>query len=64
LKTIVDLEGWKVSYFRGMYAAKLSTFIQVIWLKGNQLTYVVKTLMNFIVLAKGELVFYSFQQPL
>jgi len=38
-KALIDQEGWKVSLLKGMYVAKLLALIQVIWLKGNQLTY-------------------------
>jgi hypothetical protein len=52
LEALVDLEGWKVSLFKGMYVGRLLALIQVIWLKGSQLTYVAKKLMSFVVLAK------------
>jgi len=51
-KAFVDREAWKVSFLKGMYATRLLPYIQLIWLKGNWLTYVVKKLMNFVVLAK------------
>jgi hypothetical protein len=35
LEALVDWEGWKVSFLKGKYAAKLPTLIQVIWLKGS-----------------------------
>jgi hypothetical protein len=52
LKALVDREGWKVSLFKGIYVARLSTLIQMIWLKGNQLTFVAKKLMDFAVLVE------------
>jgi hypothetical protein len=52
LEALVDWEGWKVSLFKGMYAIRLSALIQVIWLKGCQLTYVAKKLMSFVVSSK------------
>ncbi len=41
-----------MSLLKGMYATRLPTLIQVIWLKGSQLTYMAKKLMNFVLLAK------------
>ncbi len=52
LEAFVNQEGWKVSLLEGMYATKLSTLIQVIWLKGSWFTYVAKKLMSFVLLVK------------
>jgi len=41
-KALVNWEGWKVSLFKAMYATRLLALINVIWLKGNQLTYIAK----------------------
>jgi hypothetical protein len=49
---IVDCEGWKVSFLKGMYDAKLLALIQVIWLKGNKFTYVAKKMFSLVVLAE------------
>jgi len=42
LEALVDWEGWKVYIFKCMYVARLPALIQVIWFKGNKLTYVAK----------------------
>ncbi len=52
LEAFVNQEGWKVSLLKGMYAIRLSTLIQVIWLKGSWFTYVAKKLMSFVLLVK------------
>jgi hypothetical protein len=52
LETLIDRKGWKVSLLKGMYVAKLPTLIQVIWLKGTQLTYMEFFLMSFVVLVE------------
>jgi hypothetical protein len=51
-EALVDRQGWKVSLLKGMYATRLPSLIQVLWLKGSRLTYVAKKLMNFVILAK------------
>jgi hypothetical protein len=33
-KVLVNQEGWKVSLLKGMYATRLPTLIQVIFVKG------------------------------
>jgi len=49
---IVNYEGWKVSFLKGMYNAKLPALIQVILLKGSKLTYAAKILLSLMVLAE------------
>ncbi len=51
-KALVDQKGWKVSLLKGMYVVRLLALIQVIWLKGDRLTYVAKKLMNFVMLGE------------
>jgi hypothetical protein len=48
LEALVDNERWKMSMLKGMYAARMPTLIQSIWLKGSRLTYVVKKLMILV----------------
>jgi hypothetical protein len=48
LEVLVDREGWKVSMFKGIYATRISTLMQAIWLKGSQFTYVAKKLMILV----------------
>ncbi len=42
LEALINRKGWKVSLLNGMYATRLLALIQVIWLKGSRVTYVVK----------------------
>lgn len=68
LEALINQEGWKVSLLNGMYATWLLALIQVIWLKGGRVTYVVKKIDELCgvgqVGGEGELVYCSFQQPL
>ncbi len=54
-KVLVDKEGWNVSMLKGIYAARISTLIQTIWLKGSCLTYVAKKLMILVALPKTKM---------
>ncbi len=49
---IVDYEGGKVSFLKGMYDAKLFALIQVIWFKGSKFIYVAKKLLNLVALVE------------
>jgi hypothetical protein len=68
LKTLINRKGWKVSLLNGMYAIRLLALIQVIWLKGSRVTYVVKKIDELCgvgqVGGEGEFVYCSFQHPL
>jgi hypothetical protein len=52
LNAFVQKEGWKVSQFKGKYAAQLPMLIQTIWLKGTFGAYVSKKLMLLVVIAQ------------
>lgn len=52
LEALIDQEGWKASLLKGMYVVQLLAVIQMIWSKGNLLTYVAKKLMNLVVLVE------------
>ncbi len=54
LEALMDQEGWKVYFLKGMYVARLSTLIHVIWLTSSKLTYVAKKLLSLVVLVEHE----------
>ncbi len=54
-KALVSWEGWKVSFFKGMYATRLPTLLHVIWWKGSQLTYVGRKLFSFVILVEQRI---------
>lgn len=54
-KVLVDKEGWKVSMLKGIYVARISTFIQAIWLKGSRFTYVARKLMILVALVETKM---------
>jgi hypothetical protein len=54
-KVLVDKEGWKVFMLKCIYAARISAFIQTIWLKGSCLTYVAKKLMIIVMFIETKM---------
>ncbi len=52
LNAFMQKEGWKLSQFKGKYAAQLPMFIQMIWLKGTFGMYVSKKLMLLVAIAE------------
>jgi hypothetical protein len=52
LNAFVQKEGWKLSQFKGKYAAQLLVLIQTIWLNGTPGTYVSKKFMLLVAIAE------------